>query len=264
MHLKDGQTAYADIVVGADGVHSKIREYLLGAEAAKPQFSGATLYRERALLSFLIDFGKTVNIVAFEYVDDWPHEKWIIPADHSEFAKHHTGWGKPAQGIVKLLSTPDLAIWSMWDHPSTRTYTSTHGLVCIIGDAAHAMTSFQGQGAGQAIEDACVLEQLLSKIHHHHHHNTNNTSTEKQIASALRAYDQVRRPRAERVVSTSREAGKLATMQMESVEADLERMREEWEGRMGWSGRGGWGGFGGGILGCRMCRRGRFGGEGLS
>lgn len=50
MHLKDGQTAYADIVVGADGVHSKIREYLLGAEAAKPQFSGATLYRGLALL----------------------------------------------------------------------------------------------------------------------------------------------------------------------------------------------------------------------
>lgn len=93
----------------------------------------------------------------------------------------------------------------------------------MMGDAAHAMTSFQGQGAGQAIEDACVLQALLGNLHQKEH-----------IPNALMAYDQVRRPRAERVVSTSREAGYLVTMQLEGVGGDLEKMKEQWEKRMSW------------------------------
>lgn len=55
MHFKDGQSAYADVVVGADGVHSKIRDYLLGVEAAQPQFTGAILYRSLAPMKSAIE-----------------------------------------------------------------------------------------------------------------------------------------------------------------------------------------------------------------
>lgn len=92
-----------------------------------------------------------------------------------------------------------------------------------MGDAAHATTPFQGQGAGQAIEDACVLTALFEKV----------TRTD-DVPNALAAYDQVRRPRAQRIVSTSRESGQLMSMQLPGVDDDLEKMREKFETRMHW------------------------------
>lgn len=93
----------------------------------------------------------------------------------------------------------------------------------MMGDAAHAMVPYQGQGAGQAIEDACVLQELLGMVYR-----------KEDLAKALSAYDQVRRPRAERVVTTSREAGYLFTMQDKEVKDNISRMREKIETRMKW------------------------------
>lgn len=92
-----------------------------------------------------------------------------------------------------------------------------------MGDAAHACTPFQAQGAGQAIEDACVLSALFEKL-----------STPQDVPKALAAYDQVRRPRAQRVVSTSKEAGQLYSMNQPGVGDDLEKMKEKLETRMHW------------------------------
>ncbi len=93
----------------------------------------------------------------------------------------------------------------------------------MMGDAAHASTPFQGQGAGQAIEDACVLSALFEKV-----------STPGDVPNALAAYDQVRRPRAQRVVTTSRESGQLMSMQQPGVGDDVEKMRGKLETRMHW------------------------------
>ena len=93
----------------------------------------------------------------------------------------------------------------------------------MLGDAAHATTPFQGQGAGQAIEDALVIKTVLSKV-----------QNLKQIPNALMAYNQIRRPRGQRVVETSREYGKLLGMQSEGVGEDLEKMRENLETRLHW------------------------------
>lgn len=92
-----------------------------------------------------------------------------------------------------------------------------------MGDAAHACTPFQAQGAGQAIEDACVFSALFE-----------NVTAPQDVARALAAYDQVRRPRAQRVVSTSREAGELFAMNQPGVGGDLNKMREKLETRMHW------------------------------
>ena len=93
----------------------------------------------------------------------------------------------------------------------------------MMGDAAHATTPFQAQGAGQAIEDACVLSALFEKV-----------TTPDEASKALAAYDQARRPRAQRVVSTSRESGQLMSMQLPGVGDDLEKMREKLNTRMHW------------------------------
>lgn len=146
LFFKDGTGATADLVIGADGVHSYVREYLLGTEAAKPVFTGSVVYRgivamdaavekigaeyaqnsymwcgrgrllaqgtsriaadiptDRGLLSYPIDFGKTLNIVAMTCgYDVWPHEKWITPAEHGALAKMFEGWGKTTQGLVQV------------------------------------------------------------------------------------------------------------------------------------------------------------------
>ncbi|KAL8832924.1 MAG: hypothetical protein Q9170_004652 [Blastenia crenularia] len=160
-------------------------------------------------------------MVAFDAVDHWPHEKWIMPAKHEELQKRFPDAGTHAQKIIKLFDTPDLAIWSLWESTSVPTFTK--GRVAMMGDAAHAMTPFQGQGAGQAIEDSCVLQALLGKVH-----------DPKHIPYALSAYDQVRRPRGERVVRTSRETGYLTTMQLDGVGQDVSKIKENLEERMHW------------------------------
>ena len=93
----------------------------------------------------------------------------------------------------------------------------------MMGDAAHASTPFQAQGAGQAIEDACVLSALFKEI-----------TKSDDVPRALAAYDQVRRPHVQRVVSTSRTAGELMSMSQAGVGSDLEKMRKEFETRMCW------------------------------
>lgn len=93
----------------------------------------------------------------------------------------------------------------------------------MMGDAAHATTPFQGQGAGQAIEDALVLATLLAEV-----------SDTNMIQNAFSVYDQVRRVRTQRVVSTSRDTGQLIGMRAEGVGSDLEKMRNSLSFRVHW------------------------------
>ena len=132
-----------------------------------------------------------------------------------------TGYIQDAYMSRQLLDIPDLAAWSLWDHPPAPTYYKDH--VAMMGDAAHASTPFQGQGAGQAIEDACVLQALLGRVHN-----------KKNLPNVLAAYDQVRRPRSQRNVTTSREAGEIDFMRSKGAEDNVEKMREKLDGRMHW------------------------------
>lgn len=93
----------------------------------------------------------------------------------------------------------------------------------MMGDAAHATTPFQGQGASQAIEDALVLETLLAR-----------TKKADQLPNVFAAYDQVRRPRTQRVVLTSREAGELYGLKQEGVGDDLKKLKKKIDTRMHW------------------------------
>lgn len=94
-----------------------------------------------------------------------------------------------------------------------------------MGDAAHASTPHQGAGAGQAIEDAHVLAELLS--------DPSVTGPEQAVA-AFQAYDAVRRPRAQRVVTTSKDNGDLLCLSYEGVEDDAEKLKETCNERLRW------------------------------
>ena len=157
----------------------------------------------------------------FEHSTWESDDKWILPATYSELDRLFTGWGTKARALIQLLDIPTLTLWAMRDDLPAPTYTTDH--VAMMGDAAHATTPFQGQGGGQAIEDALVLETLLGLV-----------KDTKFIPNAFAAYDQVRKPRSQRVVKTSREAGLLVSMLTEGVGSDLEKIRERLETRMHW------------------------------
>ena len=144
-----------------------------------------------------------------------------MPASHSQLAGLFDGWGKICHDLIELFDTPNLVMWALRDDLPAATYTL--GNVAMMGDAAHATTPFQGQGAGQAIEDALVLETLFGRV-----------QDIKHIPNAFAAYDQVRKARSQRVVTTSREAGLLFAMKAKGVGDNLEKIKEKTETRMNW------------------------------
>lgn len=83
-----------------------------------------------------------------------------------------------------------------------------------MGDAAHAMTPWQGSGAGQAIEDAFILQSVFKKV-----------TKPSDIHKAFKAYDSVRRLRAMKIVRSSKETGLIFTGQVDSIGMDPDRLR---------------------------------------
>ena len=119
-------------------------------------------------------------------------------------------------------------MWALFDHaPATSYYKSG---IAIMGDAAHASTPHQGAGAGQAVEDALIMCELLADSH---------IQRPVDISRAFHAYDSVRRLRSQRVVASSRAAGELYGFQgpagddLDLIKADLlERYQWIWDDDM--------------------------------
>lgn len=84
----------------------------------------------------------------------------------------------------------------------------------MVGDAAHAMTPYHGAGAGQAIEDVMILETLLGEV-----------KKPSQLDAAVKAYDEVRRPRAQLVVQSSNSTGRIMCGQGPDVGLDVDKLR---------------------------------------
>ena len=201
LHFADGASASADVVVGADGVHSMIRPHVAGDVRGK--FSGTVGYRGlvavddmpslpdptplqfwagpgRHLLHYAIDGGRTVNFLAVVRAPEWQNEAWMEECAVSDVVDAFAGW-HPA--VTEMVGATDVgARWALHDlSPLDRWHTDR---VVLMGDAAHAMMPHQGQGANQTIEDAVVLADCLT-----------DAGTASELASALRRYTQRRRQR---------------------------------------------------------------------
>lgn len=260
LHFADGGTADASGAVGCDGVKSKLRQIVLGAEdaAAHPVFAGTYAYRglipmEKAVallgdelarngvmwlgkhghvLTFPVQKGEVMNVVAVKPKPDggWPDgDQWVLPMTDDRrhrIESDFRDWGPAVRSIVSLLQHPD--VWALFDHdPPARTYF--RGRTCLCGDAAHASTPHQGAAAGMALEDAYVLSELLGALVRERRPNDDD-----DVAHAFRAYDHVRRPRTQRLVRTSREASEVYDLVRDGVGDDAERVREDLRTRFGW------------------------------
>lgn len=114
----------------------------------------------------------------------------------------------------------DVTMWALWESIPLPTYWKEN--IALLGDAAHASLPHQGAGAGQAIEDALVLAEVLAAAR-----------VKANISAALKAYDIIRRPRSQAVVKTSREAGNLYKM-LGPEGSDVNMIRENLTTRMNW------------------------------
>jgi salicylate hydroxylase len=207
----DGTQIEADVIVGADGIHSAVRESMFGPDA--PQFTGKICYRcvipvadlparrlepyeglwlgpHGTIVNYGVRRGELINVVAHYEDATYKHESWIAECDREEILDRYRRWHPSLREVFaagKLWYK-----WALYDRDPIPAWT--RGRATILGDAAHPMLPYLGQGAGQAIEDGCVLAAALDK------------HAGDPIA-ALELYERSRRPRASRVVLTSRARG---------------------------------------------------------
>ncbi|XP_014562683.1 hypothetical protein COCVIDRAFT_83369 [Bipolaris victoriae FI3] len=248
LHFTDGSTALHDAVLGCDGIKSRTRSILLGdSMASKTVFSGKYAYRglipmakaidimgkgtpetpqlymgyRGHVLTFPIANGTLFNVVAFSSRPTWDQPEWVVQTTREDMLNDYKHWNPAVRTIMENLQKPD--IWALFDHPPAPTYYSTKPLLCLVGDAAHASTPHQGAGAGMGIEDVYILSELLSQC-----------TSKSDIAKAFHAYDAVRRPRSQKLVKTSREAGMLWELEGEGVGDDLEALKQNALTRMNW------------------------------
>ncbi|MCJ1253499.1 hypothetical protein MMC24_001311 [Lignoscripta atroalba] len=249
MHFHDGSTAEASAVVGCDGVKSRTRLQVLGEahSAAHASFTGKYAYRglipmgkavellgddlarnsqmylgyQGHILTFPIEKGEVMNVVAFRTTRDgkWEDEKWVLPMEKEDMRGDFEEWGDSVKKILSLMEKPD--VWALFDYPPADTYYK--GRICLLGDSAHASTPHQGAGAGMAMEDAFILSNLLGSV---------NSSAD--IEHAFKAFDTVRRPRTQNLVTTSRAAGQLYDFEHDGIEDDLELIRRNLDTRYKW------------------------------
>jgi salicylate hydroxylase len=200
-------TATGDLLIGADGLRSKVREKLGLGEADEPAFSGRVAFRAtlpaRALpraasgavvtlrlgarahlVQYPLRQGAHVNLVAV-IESGWRGQPsdhpWDGEADRPALARAFAGWSKPARALIEA---PDnWRAWPLYTRPPLPAYAA--GRVALAGDAAHPMVPFLAQGAAQAIEDAGALARALR--------------SRADVAEALSAYSAERAPRAGRV-----------------------------------------------------------------
>lgn len=118
---------------------------------------------------------------------------------------------------------PDPSQWAIFEHPHISTFCRSR--VAILGDAAHASTPHQGAGAGQAIEDAHVLAELLGD---------NRVQSQEHAVAAFRAYDEIRRPRSQRVVTSSKENAYLLSLCLNGVGNDEDKLKTAFQERLRW------------------------------
>ncbi|MEV0492138.1 FAD-dependent monooxygenase [Streptomyces atratus] len=226
LRLSDGTTVAADLVVGADGIHSIMREQIV---ADQPRYSGQTIYRglvpaervpflltdprvqlwlgpDQHLVCYPVSSGRQVSFGATVSASDWREESWSARGDVAELATAYAGWHPDVARLIGAAET--VSRWALHDRQSIDRLSS--GRVTVIGDAAHPMLPFQAQGANQAIEDAVVLAVCLAD------------AGPGGLSAALRRYERIRLPRTTRIQRQSRDNAKTFHL----VDGDAQRRRD--------------------------------------
>jgi salicylate hydroxylase len=217
----NGSFAEADIVIGADGIHSELRPYVFAS--SEPVFSGSVAYRGlvahqrvphwptdrwqmwlgkgRHFLAFPVRSGELINYVGFVPTDERMKESWSAPGDPEVLRQAFAGWDPR---IHQLLGEVQMTFrWALYDREPLPVWTRQR--LSLLGDAAHPMLPHLGQGANQSIEDGMALATILAR------------ADRTTAPSALLAYERLRRGRVAQVQRGARENG----LRYDSAYSDL-------------------------------------------
>ena len=204
----DGQEHSGDLLVGADGLNSAVRPAIVEAES---RYAGYTAWRGVSRVTIdagrlteswgvgerfgLVDIGRgrTYWFATKNAPEGEPDEPG---GRRSEILRRFSGWHEPIAAVADAAEEEAILRNDVYYLEPLRRWSD--GRLVLLGDAAHATTPGVGQGAAQAIEDAVVLSDRLAEG--------------RDVTSALREYESVRRPRVKRVLKMSRRADRAAQL----------------------------------------------------
>ena len=170
-----------DFVIGADGTRSAVRTAILGN--AEPEFSGYVAWRGvvptggldasdfdecgssafispgRVFARYLIRDAKEYNYVAFLATDEWAEEGWSIPSKVETVLETFSDYNQQVKNIISATPPEGCYKWGIFTRQPIGKWSSER--VTLLGDAAHPLEPFMGQGASMAIEDGVVLGRII-------------------------------------------------------------------------------------------------------
>ncbi|KAI1088773.1 FAD/NAD(P)-binding domain-containing protein [Rostrohypoxylon terebratum] len=261
LSFADSTTATCDILIGCDGIRSRVRQQLFSTthpQACQPRYTHKTCYRavipmeaaESALgesrahnhcmntgpgahiLSYPIAQHSLLNVVIFlsdsdsELSDQEDRKVHIRSRD--DIISRFGSWRPEVRTLISQIPETPL-VWRIDDTAEHPAPWYAQGHVCLAGDAAHASSPHHGAGAGFGVEDALALATALALVIDE---DKNGTSTliklrKEAINAALAAYNDVRYARTQWLVRSSRETGDIYEWMYPSIGSDPVKLREE-------------------------------------
>lgn len=247
IRFHDGETVVVDALVGCDGIKGSTRKAVLQdlhPDEVAAKYCNMYIYRGilpmedakrilgehagdakwfmaegRGVAIYPISKGREENFVFFVHDSKpWVGKQEAVDCSKDDMIEDLHGFD---ERLIELLDWAKPLRWPIFHHSDTPCYYNKR--ICLVGDVAHASSPGQAAGAGQGLEDAVVLANLLPLIR-----------WPAQIETAFELYDSVRRPRAQDVVKTSQEAGEMYVWQNPSLGGDMEKIVENANHRLHW------------------------------
>ncbi len=204
LEFENGAVAKCALVVGADGVHSRMRQILFGEGSA--EFTGIVAWRgvipaerlpERLMrplglnwvgpgghvIHYPIRGGELMNFTSVVERQDWKVESWMIPGTNDEYHADYPGWHEDVHTYISAIPQPFK--WALLARPPMTQWTQ--GRITLLGDACHPSLPFLAQGAVMALEDSLILARAIDES--------------GNIGQALSRYEAARLPRTTRAVN---------------------------------------------------------------
>ena len=199
----------AQLLIGADGIHSAVRAAILGPEA--PVFTGCVAYRglvpaERLrhldlpveaqnwmgpgkhLVHYFVASQQLVNIVCVIEQETWTGESWTDRGEVADVLRAYAGWHAHVTSLIGAME--ETFKWALFDRQPLPRWSV--GRVTLLGDSCHPMLPMMAQGAAQSIEDGATLAACLAGV------------PSQGVPEALLRYERLRLPRASRLQAMSR------------------------------------------------------------
>lgn len=230
VQFSDGSTVRSDLVVGADGIKSVVRQHVVDAEP--PVFTGQVAWRlaipterippalrppvvssiwcgpKNHAVMYYMRAGTLLNFVGC-VERPWEEESWTARQPWSELDQDYAGWHPIVRAAIENADRDQCYRWALNNRKPVMTWSTPR--ITLLGDAVHPTLPYMAQGAAMAIEDAAVLARALD--------------LGKPLQEALRVYEGHRAPRAARVVNESTEMADLYHI------ADADEMRQAFRDR---------------------------------